>query len=126
MLRSSCSNRVSSEFFFDSPDSQSLSSNQQGSETVLLNKQLLPICNPLSRAADKGRSRLRSAENAVHIIPFVLVFCGFILWLFSSIGFKHHPFFFHILSAFSSIDCEKLVQCAIYNCLRSRFLKNWF
>ncbi|TYH81496.1 hypothetical protein ES332_D03G204200v1 [Gossypium tomentosum] len=89
MLRSSCSNRVSSELFLNSPDSQSLSSlssNQHGSETVLLDKQLLPIYNPLSRAAEKERSHLRSAENAVHIIPFVLVFCGFILWLFSSIG----------------------------------------
>ncbi|KAK8307461.1 hypothetical protein V6Z12_D03G197500 [Gossypium hirsutum] len=94
MLRSSCSNRVSSELFLNSPDSQSLSSNQHGSETVLLDKQLLPIYNPLSRAAEKERSHLRSAENAVHIIPFVLVFCGFILWLFSSIGLKYHPLFF--------------------------------
>ncbi|KAA3457626.1 Gamma-glutamyl phosphate reductase [Gossypium australe] len=70
MLRSSCNNRVSSEFFLDSPDSPSLSSNQHGSETVLLHKQLLPIYNPLSRAAEKERSHLRSAENAVHIIPF--------------------------------------------------------
>ncbi|MBA0637344.1 hypothetical protein Godav_025653 [Gossypium davidsonii] len=89
MLRSSCSNRVSSEFFLDSPDSQSLSLNQHVSETVLLDKQLLPIYNPLSRAAEKERSHLRSAENAVHIIPFVLVFCGFILWLFSSIVSFH-------------------------------------
>ncbi|KAK8476911.1 hypothetical protein V6N13_047012 [Hibiscus sabdariffa] len=82
MLRSSRGYRVSDELVVDS---QPQSSDQQGSETVPLNRRLLPMFNPLSRAAEKERSRLRSAENAVHIIPFVLALCGFILLFFSGL-----------------------------------------
>ncbi|GMI63960.1 hypothetical protein like AT2G35658 [Hibiscus trionum] len=85
MLRSSRGYRVSDELVVDSPHSQSQSSDQQGSETVPLNRRLLPMYDPLSRAAEKERSRLRSAENAVHIIPFILALCGFILWFFSGL-----------------------------------------
>ncbi|KAL3737913.1 hypothetical protein ACJRO7_019437 [Eucalyptus globulus] len=49
-------------------------------------EQQLPTCDPLSHAARKERSRLRSAENAVHGIPVLLVLCAFVLWFFSSPG----------------------------------------
>ncbi|XP_030533541.1 uncharacterized protein LOC115743083 [Rhodamnia argentea] len=49
-------------------------------------REQLPTCDPLSHAARKERSRLRSAENAVHAIPLLLVLCAFLLWLFSSPG----------------------------------------
>ncbi|XWS49154.1 hypothetical protein CRYUN_Cryun13aG0139300 [Craigia yunnanensis] len=85
MHRSSSSSTVSDEFFINSSSlSQSQSSKQQSSETVPLNPQQLPTYNPLSHAAKKERSRLRSAENAIHIIPLVLVLCAIILWFFSS------------------------------------------
>uniref|UniRef100_A0A803P2Y3 Uncharacterized protein n=1 Tax=Cannabis sativa TaxID=3483 RepID=A0A803P2Y3_CANSA len=34
--------------------------------------------------AKKERARLKLAENAVHLIPLVLLFCAFILWFFST------------------------------------------
>ncbi|KAF8027352.1 hypothetical protein BT93_E0299 [Corymbia citriodora subsp. variegata] len=49
-------------------------------------REQLPTCDPLSQAARKERSRLRSAENAVHAIPLLLVLCAFVLWFFSSPG----------------------------------------
>ncbi|OAY60109.1 uncharacterized protein LOC110622880 [Manihot esculenta] len=44
----------------------------------------LPTYNPLSDVAKKERSRLRSAENAIHLVPLVLVLCAIILWFFSN------------------------------------------
>ncbi|KAL4325906.1 hypothetical protein GQ457_11G022020 [Hibiscus cannabinus] len=38
-------------------------------ETAPLNPHQLPLYNPLSTAAKMERSRLRSADNAIHIIP---------------------------------------------------------
>ncbi|KAG4188459.1 hypothetical protein ERO13_A08G165900v2 [Gossypium hirsutum] len=84
MHRSSSSSRVSDEFFLNASPPQSVGSKQPSSETVPLNPQELPMYNPLSAAAKKERSRLRSAENAIHIIPLVLVLCAIILWFFSS------------------------------------------
>ncbi|XP_062146915.1 uncharacterized protein LOC133854676 [Alnus glutinosa] len=73
MHRSSSNSRVSEEFF-SSPSSQSSSDADQ----------LLPTYDPLSHVAKKERSRLRSAESAVHAIPLVLLLCGIILWIFST------------------------------------------
>ncbi|GKV10808.1 hypothetical protein SLEP1_g22120 [Rubroshorea leprosula] len=79
MHRSSSSSPVSEEVFSNSSPFQS-------TETTELSRQQLPTLNPLSNAAKKERSRLRSAENAIHIIPLVLVLCAIILWLFSKPG----------------------------------------
>ncbi|XP_058008173.1 uncharacterized protein LOC131182848 [Hevea brasiliensis] len=49
-------------------------------------QQQLPAYDPLSHVAKKERSRLRSAENAIHLIPLVLVLCAIILWFFSNPG----------------------------------------
>ncbi|XP_049405572.1 uncharacterized protein LOC125869052 [Solanum stenotomum] len=46
--------------------------------------ELLPIHEPLSDISKKEKSHAKFAENAVHIIPFVLLLCGFILWSFSN------------------------------------------
>ncbi|KAK8998721.1 hypothetical protein V6N11_084104 [Hibiscus sabdariffa] len=82
MHRSSSSSRVSDEFFNNSSPSQS---HPQNLETAPLNPHhQLPLYNPLSTAAKMERSRLRSAENAIHIIPLLLLLCALILWLFSS------------------------------------------
>lgn len=34
----------------------------------------------------KEKSRTKFAENAVHIIPFVLLACALVLWFFSNPG----------------------------------------
>ncbi|XP_057778523.1 uncharacterized protein LOC130997274 [Salvia miltiorrhiza] len=44
----------------------------------------LPMYEPLSEAAKKEKSRAKFAEKAVHAIPFVLLLCAFILWIFSN------------------------------------------
>ncbi|KAG6780684.1 hypothetical protein POTOM_013552 [Populus tomentosa] len=44
----------------------------------------LPTYDPASHVAKKERSRLRSAENAIHVIPLVLALCAIVLWFFST------------------------------------------
>ncbi|KAH0648595.1 hypothetical protein KY285_033843 [Solanum tuberosum] len=78
MYRSSSSSRVSEEFFFNS--SPNLKS------TISTETEELPTFNPQSHVAKKERSRLRSAENAIHLIPLILLFSAIILWVFSSPG----------------------------------------
>lgn len=47
---------------------------------------LLPRYDPNSHPGKKNKSRFRSAENAIHFIPIVLILCAVILWLFSNPG----------------------------------------
>ncbi|KAK1564437.1 hypothetical protein Q3G72_003154 [Acer saccharum] len=44
----------------------------------------LPTYDPLSHSAEKQRSRLRLAQNAIHVIPLVVLICAVILWFFSN------------------------------------------
>ncbi|XXG63687.1 hypothetical protein AAC387_Pa05g1814 [Persea americana] len=44
----------------------------------------LPTYDPLSDIAKKEISKLKAAENAVHIIPLVLILCAIILWFLSA------------------------------------------
>ncbi|XP_009610055.1 uncharacterized protein [Nicotiana tomentosiformis] len=74
MYRSSSTTRVSDEFF--SPNLKSTITSAETEE--------LPIFNPQSHVAKKERSRLRSAENSIHLIPLILLLSAFILWVFSS------------------------------------------
>ncbi|KAL0304043.1 UNVERIFIED_CONTAM: hypothetical protein Sradi_6272400 [Sesamum radiatum] len=82
MYRSASTNRVPDDYSYyaSSPSSKVPTAlkalSQRDSE--------LPMYEPLSEAAKKEKSRARFAENAVHIIPLVLLFCGFILWFFSN------------------------------------------
>ena len=48
----------------------------------------LPIYNPISDATKKELAlhHKSQGENAIHLIPLLLFFCGFILWLFSHPG----------------------------------------
>ncbi|PON97885.1 hypothetical protein TorRG33x02_064750 [Trema orientale] len=46
----------------------------------------LPTCDPLSHAAIREQARLRSAHNAIHLIPLVLLLCAIVLWFFSYPG----------------------------------------
>ncbi|XP_060207425.1 uncharacterized protein LOC132635170 isoform X1 [Lycium barbarum] len=73
MYRSSSSTRFSDEFF--TPNLKS---------TISSETEELPTFNPQSHVAKKERNRLRSAENAIHVIPLILVLSAIILWVFSS------------------------------------------
>ncbi|QCD91514.1 hypothetical protein DEO72_LG4g2480 [Vigna unguiculata] len=46
--------------------------------------QHLPTYDPLSHVAQRHLSRLRSAQNAVHLIPLLVLFCAVVLWFFSA------------------------------------------
>ncbi|CAL5359758.1 unnamed protein product [Camellia sinensis] len=89
MHRSSSATRVSSssEFLNHSSSSSSLSSSSQ-SQTFkplsISSDQQLPTYNPQSQVAKKERTRLRSAETAVHLIPLFLILCAIVLWFFSN------------------------------------------
>ncbi|KAJ8774484.1 hypothetical protein K2173_016930 [Erythroxylum novogranatense] len=77
MQRSASGTRILEEFLKKpKPDSDVFA-------LELEQEQQLPTYDPLSHAAKKERSRLRSAENAVHFIPFVLLLSAVILWCFS-------------------------------------------
>ncbi|MCD7464669.1 hypothetical protein HAX54_053202 [Datura stramonium] len=90
MYRSSSTTRVPDDYFTSYYSSASNSSplSQKVSPALralsLEANELLPIHEPLSDIAKKEKSRAKFAENAVHVIPFVLLLCGFILWFFSN------------------------------------------
>ncbi|KAK6155950.1 hypothetical protein DH2020_010198 [Rehmannia glutinosa] len=85
MYRSGSTNRFSDDhfsYYTSSPSSKvptalrSLSQSQGANE--------LPIYEPLSEASKKEKTRAKFAENAVHLIPLILLLCAFILWVFSN------------------------------------------
>ncbi|CAL0331709.1 unnamed protein product [Lupinus luteus] len=45
---------------------------------------LLPTYDPLSYVAQKEQHRLKSAQNAIHLIPLLVLLCAIILWFFST------------------------------------------
>ncbi|XP_016511760.1 uncharacterized protein LOC107828886 [Nicotiana tabacum] len=89
MYRSSSTTRVSDDYFNSYYSSSSNSSPSQKVSPALRalsleTNELLPIHEPLSDIAKKEKSRAKFAENAVHVIPLVLLLCGFILWFLSN------------------------------------------
>ncbi|KAI5602165.1 hypothetical protein POPTR_001G152700v4 [Populus trichocarpa] len=70
MQRSSNSSRVTEELFKNA--------------STDTDQQELPTYDPLSHIGKKEKSRLRSAEYAIHVIPLLLVLCAIILWFFSN------------------------------------------
>ncbi|KAL3817981.1 hypothetical protein ACJIZ3_003886 [Penstemon smallii] len=78
MYRSGSSTRVSDEFFSHQ------SSPTSAADATEVQPLQLPTYNPESHVAKKEKNRLRSSETAIHIIPFLLVLCALILWVFSS------------------------------------------
>lgn len=81
MLRCASGWRVAEELVVKSSPSKSL-----GRRRTAFTEHNLPTYDPLSHVAKRERRRLRFAENAVHAIPVVLVFCAIVLWLFSNSG----------------------------------------
>ncbi|KAK6131828.1 hypothetical protein DH2020_034424 [Rehmannia glutinosa] len=104
MYRSGSTNRFSDDhfsYYASSPSSKvptalrSLSQSQGANE--------LPMYEPLSEASKKEKTRAKFAENAVHLIPLILLLCAFILWVFSNPG---KSFFLYIDLKASSIAAE--------------------
>lgn len=62
----------------ESPSMQRLSASFESNE--------LPVYDPIAELAKKERARVKFAENAVHVIPLVLLLCATVLWLFSNPG----------------------------------------
>ncbi|EOY22759.1 hypothetical protein QUC31_007901 [Theobroma cacao] len=79
MYRSASWSRVSDDYY-SSPKAGTglrMSSSVEGNNEV-------PMYDPIIEMAKKEKSRARFAENAVHIIPLVLLVCALILWFFSN------------------------------------------
>ncbi|KAL8101850.1 hypothetical protein AgCh_033662 [Apium graveolens] len=83
MHRSSSSSRVSENLYSQlstSASSPSLTLRESSSELFL---DELPTLHPKSFLAMRNKTRLQVADSAIHIIPFILIFCVLVLWLFS-------------------------------------------
>ncbi|KAK7278568.1 hypothetical protein RJT34_23600 [Clitoria ternatea] len=92
MHRSASWNRFSDEYFKHATSFPNSSSGHRSSYSTLDGRNL-PTYDPIAELAKKERARVKFAENAVHLIPFVLIFCTIILWLFSNpdVGFIGDP-----------------------------------
>ncbi|CAA2971451.1 unnamed protein product [Olea europaea subsp. europaea] len=86
MYRSTSTNRVTDDRY--NYHLSSSPSSSKGSSPALralsLEANELPVYEPLSEAAKKERARAKFAENAIHIIPIVLLLCAFVLWFLSN------------------------------------------
>ncbi|KAI5670307.1 hypothetical protein M9H77_10671 [Catharanthus roseus] len=80
MYRSASTNRVTDDHYSSATSASSKVSAALRALSLEANE--LPVYEPLSETAKKERSRLKFAENAVHLIPVVLLLCAFILWFF--------------------------------------------
>ena len=82
MYRSLSSTRVADDYNINvgSPSSKS-----PGLRVCVSNEEL-PLYDPVSELTKKERSSTKFAENAVHLIPFLLLLCAIILWAFSNPG----------------------------------------
>ncbi|CAI9095669.1 OLC1v1031664C1 [Oldenlandia corymbosa var. corymbosa] len=85
MYRTSSTTRFSDEFFPAGTNSAAAAAMSSPATTAATSDlDHLPTYNPLSHVAKKEKHRFRSAENAIHLIPLLLVFCAIVLWFFSS------------------------------------------
>ncbi|KAJ1389065.1 hypothetical protein SESBI_38578 [Sesbania bispinosa] len=79
MHRSTSLNRFADDYFKSMTTSQS-----SRSSSTYDNVNTLPTYDPVAELAKKEIARVRFAENAVHVIPFVIFLCAIILWFFSN------------------------------------------
>lgn len=82
MYRSSSAARVSDEFLINLSPAGKGSPSLKSSSVV---DQDLPIYTPIPDGTKKesGLHQKVSGENAIHLIPVILVFCALVLWFFS-------------------------------------------
>ncbi|RDX74101.1 Wall-associated receptor kinase 3, partial [Mucuna pruriens] len=81
MHRTVSLNRFSDDYFKHATSSPS---SGHRSSYSMFDGNNLPTYDPIADLAKKERARVKFAENAVHVIPFVLIVCVIILWLFSN------------------------------------------
>jgi hypothetical protein len=91
MHRSTSWNRFSDDYFKHATSSSSSSSIDTGlrssySMIVDGNGNNLPTYDPIVELAKREKARVKFSENAVHLIPFVLLLCAVILWICSNPG----------------------------------------
>ncbi|KAL3647534.1 hypothetical protein CASFOL_008502 [Castilleja foliolosa] len=85
MYRSGSANRFSDDnysYYTSSPSSKVPTALRSLSQQGVDNE--LPIYEPLSEASKKDRTRAKFSENAVHLIPLILLLCALILWFSSN------------------------------------------
>lgn len=89
MYRSSSTARVSDEFLVN------LSPAGKGSPSLRISglDHDLPMYTPIPDGTKKETAphQKLSGENAIHLIPIILMLCAFILWLFSHPNNTHTP-----------------------------------
>ncbi|KAH7849807.1 hypothetical protein Vadar_023327 [Vaccinium darrowii] len=86
MYRSSSTSRVSDEFLVNLlPPGKGSPSIKSSPSPKSSDTDDLPVVELMSDAAKKEipRPQNSSGENAIHLIPLVLILCALILWLFS-------------------------------------------
>ncbi|KAL1211136.1 hypothetical protein V5N11_008594 [Cardamine amara subsp. amara] len=84
MRRSASASIVSDQLSANTPSSSPSPPRIQSATDSEDGQLLLPRYDPNSLPGKKNKSRLRSAENAIHFIPLVIILCVVILWMFSN------------------------------------------
>ncbi|XAR66080.1 hypothetical protein NMG60_11012149 [Bertholletia excelsa] len=85
MYRSASTSRVSDEYLkYSSAPAPSPSKVPATLRNLSLDGSELPLFEVLSEGSKKDKYRAKIAENAVHLIPVVLLLCAFTLWFFSN------------------------------------------
>ncbi|XP_050942407.1 uncharacterized protein LOC103490852 isoform X1 [Cucumis melo] len=96
MKRSSSASIVSDKRFVYSSSSSSLSQSaifrSSSVSFGLESEPYLPTFSPFSHAAEKKRRHLKLAKIFIHSIPFIILFCAIVLWLFSDPGLAQSLF----------------------------------
>lgn len=83
MHRSASWNRFSDDYFKHATSSPA---SGHRSSYSMFDGNHLPTYDPIAELAKKEKAHVKFAENAVHVIPFVLIVCAMILWIFSNPG----------------------------------------
>ncbi|THU60754.1 hypothetical protein C4D60_Mb07t16070 [Musa balbisiana] len=85
MFRSSSATRMSDEHLLPPAGAAAAAARRS-----LLEADGLPSYDPHSDISKKLVQRARLTENAVHVIPVVVVLCAIILWFFSAHDLQAH------------------------------------
>ncbi|KAL0547225.1 hypothetical protein IC582_017153 [Cucumis melo] len=84
MYRSASWNRFSDEYYSHSAPSSKPGQSLRLSSSFDQGNNELPMNDPVTEMVKREKARVKFAENAVHVIPFVLLICGIVLWFFSN------------------------------------------
>ncbi|KGN53176.1 uncharacterized protein LOC105435175 [Cucumis sativus] len=84
MYRSVSWNRFSDEYYSHSAPSSKPGQSLRLSSSFDHGNNELPTNDPVSEMVKREKARVKFAETAVHVIPFVLLICAIVLWFFSN------------------------------------------